>query len=162
MTTGIPRRIFLLVGGIAAAVGLSLFAGELAAHPTDGTSADGWAPRPYRRAVRILSLTPDQQTKIRGILKNLSYEILAQRRAGADSRRTLHSAQLAQPLDENAIRDSARKLGEVRADGAVLYAKIRSEIWPLLTPEQQEKAINLRAKRGDRAQKRQDAFGKWL
>jgi hypothetical protein len=44
-------------------------------------------------------------------------------------------------------------VGEVRADGAVLHARIRSEIWPLLTSEQQEKASNLRAKRGIQEQR---------
>ena len=162
MSIGMPRRIFLLAAGVAALTGLSL-AGYLVAHETGGgPDASGWAPRPYRRAVRMLALTPDQQTKIRGILKNHADEILAQRKAGADSRRALHAAQLSQPLDENAIRDSARRLGEVRADGAVLRAKIRSEIWPLLTPDQQEKALTLRTRRGGRAQKWQDAFERWL
>ena len=162
MSIGTPRRIFFLVAGVAALTGLSL-AGHLVAHETGGgPDGDGWAPRPYRRAVRMLALTPDQQTKIRGILKNHADEILAQRRAGADSRRAFHAAQLSQPLDENAIRNSARALGEIRAEGAVLRARIRAEIWPVLTPEQQEKAKTLRAKGADRAQKRQDAFERWL
>jgi Spy/CpxP family protein refolding chaperone len=153
MSIGTPRRIFFLAAGVAALTGLSL-AGHLVAHETGGgPDGDGWAPRPYRRAVRMLALTPDQQTKIRGILKNHADEILAQRRAGADSRRALHASQVSQPLDENAIRNSARALGEIRADGAVLRARIRAEIWPVLTPEQQEKASNLRAKRGIREQR---------
>ncbi len=152
MSIGMPRRIFLLAAGVAALTGLSL-AGHLVAHETGGgPDGDGWAPRPYRRAVRMLALTPDQQTKIRGILKNHADEILAQRRAGVESRRVLRAAQLSQPLDENAIRNSARALGEVRADGAVLRARIRSEIWPLLTPEQQDRAKTFRAKGSDRAQ----------
>ncbi len=152
MSIGMPRRIFLLAAGVAAVTGLSL-AGHVAAHETGGPGGDGWAPRPYRRAVRMLALTPDQQTKIRGILKSHADEILAQRKAGVESRRALRAAQLSQPVDETAIRDSARRLGEVRADGAVLDAKIRSEIWPLLTPAQQEKATSLRARRGDRLER---------
>jgi len=164
MTTGIPRRIFLLAAGIATAAGLSLFAGQLAAHPTDGATATAgaWAPRQYRRAVRRLGLTTDQQTKIRGILAGHADEILAQRKAGAQSRQALHAAQIAQPIDENAIRDRAKDLGAVRADGAVLLAKIRSEIWPILTPEQQEKAITFRANAAAKRQQRRDAFENWL
>jgi Spy/CpxP family protein refolding chaperone len=158
MSIGMPRRTFLLAAGVAALTGLSL-AGHLVAHETGGgPDGDGWAPRPYRRAVRMLALTPDQQTKIRGILKNHADEILAQRRAGVASRRALRAAQRSQPLDENAIRNSARALGEVRADGAVLHARIRSEIWPLLTPEQQDRAKTLRAKR----EGREERLENWL
>jgi Spy/CpxP family protein refolding chaperone len=164
MITGTPRRFFLLAAGIATLSGLSLLAGELTAHPAGDASstAAGWAPRPFRRAVRRLDLSDDQQAKIRGILKTHADEILAQRKAGTDSRRALHAAQIAQPFDENAIRDRAKDLGAVRADGAVLFAKIRSEIWPILTPDQQDRAKTLRAKGGDRAQKRQEALERWL
>ena len=163
MITGTPRRLFLLAAGIATLSGLSLLAGELTAHPAgDDSSTAGWAPRPFRRAVRRLGLSADQQAKIRGILKTHADEILAQRKAGTDSRRALHAAQIAQPFDENAIRDRAKDLGAVRADSAVLFAKIRSEIWPILTPDQQEKAITFRANAAARGQQRRDAFENWL
>jgi len=163
MTIRTPRRFFLLAAGIATLSGLSLFARQLTAHPTgDGSSADGWAPRPYRRAVRRLGLTADQQAKIRAILKTHADEILSQRQVGLDSRRALHAAQTAQPYDENAIRQRAQELGRVRADGAVLSARIRSEIWPLLTADQQAKVQSSRAARADRAERRREALEHWL
>jgi Spy/CpxP family protein refolding chaperone len=163
MITGTPRRFFLLAAGIASLAGLSLFADHLVAHPGgDPSSAGGWSPRYYRRAVRRLGLTDDQQAKIRGILKSHADEILAQRQAGMSARQALRAAQAAQPMDENAIRDRAKDFGNVRADGAVLFAKIRAEIQPILTSDQLAKIQAFRARRADRAQKRQDAFEHWL
>ena len=68
----------------------------------------------------------------------------------------------AQPLDESLVRQQALALGEVRADGAVLRARIRSEIWPVLTTEQQEKAKQLRSLKGKREKRRIDALERWL
>ena len=39
------------------------------------------------------------------------------------------------PLDEARVRERALALGEVNADGAVLRARIRSEIWPVALDE---------------------------
>jgi Spy/CpxP family protein refolding chaperone len=68
----------------------------------------------------------------------------------------------AQPLDEGRIRQQALALGEIRADGAVLRARIRSEIWPILTAEQQEKAKELRTRKGRRQERRMLALERWL
>ena len=163
MRIGTSRRFVSIAAG-AAALGLSaLFAGHLAAHQArTGPGGDGWAPRAYRRAVRQLGLSAEQQTRIRGILESHADEILAQRKAGMERRRALRAATLAQPLDEAAIRQRARELSEVRADGAVLFARIRAEVWPILTAEQQEKATGMLAKRRDRGERRLEAFERWL
>ena len=49
----------------------------------------------------------------------------------------------------------------MHGDGAVLFAKIRVEIWPLLTADQQQKAAALHShmrEHGDEALKSLDAF----
>jgi Spy/CpxP family protein refolding chaperone len=147
--------------GIAAAALSGVFAAHLAAH-TPGSGPDGGAPRLYRRAVRQLGLTADQQTRVRSILRAHADEIEAQIQAGVDSRRALRVATLAQPADEVEIRRLAARLGEVRADSAVLRARIRSEVWPILTTEQQEKARALPSMDGRKGRRRFEALDRWL
>jgi Spy/CpxP family protein refolding chaperone len=86
-----------------------------------------------------LELTAAQKSQVRGVLKAHADEILAQVQAGMDARKALHDAVNAQPPDENVIRSLAAKVGEVHGDGAMLIVKIRSEVWPILTPDQQQK-----------------------
>ncbi len=155
------RRSTLIAAGVGALAVSALFAGHLAAHQA-GTGPGGWAPRMYRRAVRQLGLSQAQQTQIRGILRAHADEIQAQLTAGLESRRALRAAKETQPADEAAIRRFALELGEVKAEGAVLRARIRSEIWPILTGQQQEKARNLRSTAGRRARHRLEALDRWL
>ncbi len=155
----VPIRRSILAAGAAAVALSGLFAARLVAHPS-GTGPDGRAPRMYRRAVRELGLTEDQQARVRGVLRAHADAIEAQIKAGAESRRALRAATLAEPFDEAEIRKLAAQAGDVRADGAVLRARIRSEIWPILTSEQQEKARALRTPR--RAARRFEALDRWL
>ncbi len=155
----VPVRRSLLAAGAAAVALSGLFAARLAAHPA-GAGPDGRAPRMYRRAVRELGLTEDQQVRIRGVLRAHADAIEAQIEAGAESRRALRAATLAEPFDEAEIRKLAARAGDVRADGAVLRARIRSQIWPILTSEQQEKARSLRTPR--RAARHLEALDRWL
>jgi Spy/CpxP family protein refolding chaperone len=138
--------------------GLSIAAGVLALSGLLATNlfANGHAPG------RRLGLSDDQKEQIRGILKSHSTELDAQRLAARSGRRALREAMATQPADESRIRREALALGEVRADGAVLRARIRSEIWPILTAEQQDKARQLRSLRGQREKRRHAGFARWL
>ena len=154
------RRSLFAAG--AAAVALSgLFTARLAAHPTAKVREDR-VPRVCRRAVRELGLTEEQQTRVRGILREHADDIEEQIRSGAESRRALRAATRAEPFDEAEIRRLAARFGEVRADGAVLRARIRSEIWPILTAEQKEKARSLKTPSGRRRARRLEALDRWL
>jgi Spy/CpxP family protein refolding chaperone len=161
MSIGKTRRSVSIAAGVGALAVSALFTGHLAAHQA-GTGPEARSPRMYRRAVRQLGLSEEQQTRIRGILRAHADEIGSQLRAGLESRRALHAATLAQPADEAAIRRLALELGEVKAEDAVLRARIRSEIWPILTAEQQQRARNFRSQRGRRAERRLEALDHWL
>jgi Spy/CpxP family protein refolding chaperone len=158
MTTRKTRRPLAMVAG---ALGLSgLLAATLAANtPPPGGDPGGRGPGRFGRS---LGLSDEQKTQIRGILRAHATEIEAQMKAAKESRRALRVAMDAQPADETQIRSRALALGEVRADGAVLRARIRSEIWPILTAEQQEKARELRSLKGRRERRRMDALERWL
>jgi Spy/CpxP family protein refolding chaperone len=154
------RRLALTAG--AGALGLAvagLFAASLAASTPNG---GGGEPRGLGRTARRLGLSEDQREQIRGILKTHAAEIETQMRAARSGRKALGDAMAAQPVDEGRIREQALALGGVRADGAVLRARIRSEVWPILTAEQQEKAKQLRSLRGKREKRRMDALERWL
>jgi Spy/CpxP family protein refolding chaperone len=154
------RRSVLIAAGVAVLAVAGLFAGRLFAHQMGGHSA-GMAPHLFRHLSRQLELSEGQQSQIREILKNHADEIEAHVKSAMDSRRALHDAILVQPTDEAAIRQRAQELGSVHADGALLFARIRGEVWPLLTAEQQQKMAGLHTRmreRGDDAMKNLDAF----
>ena len=131
--------VFLAAGGLLAG---RLFAGSL-------NGRGGWdagehsAPRMFGRLARTLSLSADQKAQIKSILRSHAPEIEAQITAGAAARRALHNAIQMQPVDESAIRARATEAGSVHAEGAVLFAKIRAEVLPILTSEQKQKLQSL-------------------
>ncbi len=155
------RRSALLAAGIGALAVSGLLAGRLFAHQMGDHFAGGMAPHMFNRLAAALDLTESQRAQVRAILKSHADEIGAQVRAGMDARRALHDAILAQPTDEAAIRSLALQFGAVHGDGAVLFAKIRSEVWPILSADQQLKLANFHGRmqqRGEDAMKSLDRF----
>ena len=165
-TPRLPRhRKWTLAAG-AGAAGLAVaafFAATLAANtpdpPNANASAEPWA---IRHAAKRLGLSDDQKEQIRGVLKTHAGEIEAQMRAAQSGHKALREAMSVQPLDEAKIRQHALALGEVRADAAVLRARIRTEIWPILTPDQQDKAREMRSMKGRREKRRIENLERWL
>ena len=155
------RRSVLIAAGIGALAVSGLFAGRLVAHQMGGHSGGAMAPRMFRHMARQLELTDAQQAQIREILKSHADEIEAHVKSGMDARRALHDAILVAPTDEAAIRQRAQDLGNVHADGALLFARVRAEVWPILTSEQQLKVAGLHTRmreRGDDALRSLDTF----
>lgn len=156
------RRSVLIAAGIGVLAVAGLFAGRLFAHQMGGRSHGGsMAPRMFGRMVRELDLTDAQQAQIRAILKTHADEIEAHVKLGMDARRALHDAVLTQPTDEAAIRLRAQELGNVHGDGAILFARLRTEVWPILSGDQQQKLAGLHLRmreHGDDALKSLDAF----
>lgn len=155
------RRSVVIAAAIAVLAISGVFAGRLVAHQLGARSGGGMAPHLFRHLSKQLELTEGQEGQIREILKNHADEIEAHAKSAIEARRALHDAILVQPTDEAAIRDRAQTLGNVHADGALLFARIRGEVWPLLTSEQQQKMENLHSRmheHGDEALKSLDAF----
>jgi Spy/CpxP family protein refolding chaperone len=144
----------LAVGGILAG---RISAG---AFPQRGHSEFG--PRVFSRIARALDLSDDQKTGIKTILKAHASEIETQMKASAAARQAVQDAVLAQPADEAAIRAAAQQLGQVHADGAVLFAKIRTEVQPLLTEEQRAKIQTFRDRARHRAESAVKSFEAFL
>ncbi len=156
------RRSVLIGAALLVLAVTGIFAGRLVAHQMGGHyGAPMMAPRLFGHLARQLDLSDTQQGQIRDILKNHADEIEAHVKSAMDARRALHDAVLVQPTDEPTIRQRAQELGNVHADGALLFARIRSEVWPLLSADQQQKMATLHShmrEHSDEALKSLDSF----
>jgi Spy/CpxP family protein refolding chaperone len=158
------RRSVLMATGVGALALSGLLAGRLMGQmgPHGPRDAGMAAPRMFDRISRRLDLTEDQQARIRAVLKTHAAEIETQVQAGMDARRALHQAVMVQPTDETAIRSLGAQVGTAHAEGALLFAKIRTEVWPVLTADQQARLQSFHSgmrHRGDEAMKSLD---QWL
>lgn len=155
------QRSALIGTAIAALAVGGLLAGRLSAGAFPQKSHGVFGPRLFGRISRALNLTDDQKTRIKAVLKSHASEIETQLRASAAARQALNDAVLAQPVDETAIRAAAAQVGQVHADGAVLFARIRTEVQPILTEEQGARIQKFRDRvrnRADSAVKSFEAF----
>jgi protein CpxP len=156
------RKSILTGAGLAALAAIAVLAGRLSARALPGQGHADFAPRIFNRIARDLDLTDDQKTQIKAVLKTHASEIETQMKNSAAARRALHKAVLAQPTDEQAIRAAAQALGSVQADGAVLFAKIRTEIQPILTDAQRAKVQEFRDRVRTHSDKAIQSFEKFL
>jgi Spy/CpxP family protein refolding chaperone len=149
------RRLLPILAGAGILAVAGLLAGRLAAGVLPDAMPGGPGPHHlFARLARALELTDDQKARAKGVLKAHADEIDAQLKAVSSARRALLDAMQAQPIDETAIRQRALDLGRVHGDGSVLFARIRTEIEPILTADQKTKLQQYREKmrnRGDRA-----------
>lgn len=158
------RKPVLIASAAIALAAAGLLAGRLSAgvFPHGAHGGGEFAPRVFARMARALDLSDDQKAQIKTVLRSHASEIEAQMNAAAAARRTLHDAVIAQPTDESAIRTQAQALGAVQGDGAVLFARIRTEIDPILTTEQKQKIQTFRERVRSRSGRAAAAFDAWV
>jgi protein CpxP len=101
--------------------------------------------------LRQLDLTDEQRTQVRQVMESHRAELKAVGERLAAAHRTQRDAVTAPQFDEAAVRATTADLAAVLGDAAVLHAKVHSEVFALLTPEQQAKAAELKAQREARA-----------
>ena len=155
----------------AAAVAAVVTTGFVHAQTQDGAGAP--APRHERRGpggpggpggfgrggfggplamLRQLDLTDDQRAQVRQVMDSHRDEQRAVGERVMAAHRAQRDAVTAAQFDEQAVRAKAAELAAAEADAAVLRAKVHSEVFAVLTPEQQAKAAELEAQREARAQ----------
>ena len=100
--------------------------------------------------MRELGLTDAQREQVRTIMESHRDEQKAIGDRMQAARKALHAAVAADAFDEVSIRAKATEVGAAEADAAVLQAKIRGEVFALLTPEQAKKAKELRSEMENR------------
>lgn len=130
--------VAVLIAGSAAAV--------FAAGPQRGRHAGGFDGFPPLRMMAVaLDLTDAQQQQIKSVLDShkTEFQQIAQRSRAA--RQQVQAAVNASDVNEQAIRSAVNAQAQVQADGAVLRARVRQEVFATLTPEQRAKAEQLRS-----------------
>lgn len=106
--------------------------------------------------LRALNLTDEQRGQVRAIYERHRAELrTAQQRLGAASR-AQQDAVTAVPTDEGLIRSTGAELATAQTEAALVRARVHSDVYQVLTPEQQAKAKELKAQReARRAQTRE-------
>ena len=94
-----------------------------------------------------LDLTDTQREQVKGIFDRYQPDIQAAMKKERDAREAQRKAIETVPLNEALVRQAADALGAANAELAVLQARVHSEIYQLLTPDQQKKLQDLQAKR---------------
>ena len=97
------------------------------------------------QGLRALDLSEAQREQVKAVMASHKTEFEAQFAKTATARKALRDSIMAEPFDEAVIRQKSADVAAVEADGAVLQATVRGEVWTLLTPEQQQKAKALQA-----------------
>lgn len=157
------RRSLLIVAGAGVLAVTGLLAGRLAGGVIPGGGGRGhFGPARLARIARALDLTGDQTAQIKEILKSHATQIQAQLKSGMEARHALRDAILADPIDETAIRARAADLARVEGDGAVLFAHVRAEVFPILTDGQKQRIEQFRQRFRGRADRAAKAFQDFL
>lgn len=101
-----------------------------------------------------LELTDAQREQVRQVMQRHGED----RQEVGKRLRTAHEAQREAietvPVNEALIRSTSQALAAAQTDMALLQARIHSDIWNLLTPDQQAKAKELKANRETRRKQR--------
>ena len=144
MITKIRKSILVLVAVGALVVG-GFWTGRLMAGPLGGHL--GFTPAAhfdhignhFDHIASWLALSDFQKTEVKRVVRSHGDEILSQLQSQIDMREALGEVIMAGTVDEELIRQRAEALGRVEAEGALLRARIHSEIWPILNDEQRAK-----------------------
>ena len=144
----IPKSILVLTAGGALLLG-GFWTGRLMAGPLWGHLGFSAAAHfdhvanHFDHIADWLTLSDLQKSEVKRVVRSHGEEILSQIQSQVGMRKTLGELIMAGPVDERIIRERAEALGRVEADGALLRARIHSEIWPILNDEQRAKLESL-------------------
>jgi protein CpxP len=97
-----------------------------------------------------LDLTDAQRQQVRDVMqrhREEMQEVGRRLRAAYDAQR---NAIETMPLNEALVRSTSQELAAAQTDMAILQARMHSEVFSLLTPEQQAKAKELKNRRLER------------
>lgn len=104
-----------------------------------------------------LNLTDAQREQVRTILQSHRDEGRAIHEKATAAMEALRKATEG-TVDEGAVGQQGQALGAAIGDAAVLRAKVRTEVFAILTPEQQAEATKIAAERQTRMQQRRQQF----
>ena len=152
------RRSALVAAAIVAIAAAGLFAGRLSADAFSHSDRGDTAQRAFTRVSDAVGLTDEQKSRVREVLAAHASEIEGQINATSAARQALQDAIAARPFQETEARARALDLGRIQGDNAVLRAKVRSEIDPILTAVQREKLNGFLSRKRRRADTAIESF----
>jgi protein CpxP len=100
--------------------------------------------------LRGLDVTDAQRQQIQGIFEAHKDQLKAVGDATMEARKALHEAMASDAADEATIRRLSAAVGAAETEALVLQVKVRKEAFQVLTPEQQQKAKELRGRMNER------------
>lgn len=106
--------------------------------------------------LRELNLTDAQREQVRDVMQRYRDEMQETGRRLRTAHEAQQQAVQTVPVNEGLIRSTSETLAAAETDMALLRARIHSDVWTLLTPEQQAKAKELQAQRAARQQERKE------
>jgi len=105
--------------------------------------------------LRALELTEQQRDQVKNVMQQHRTDMEAVGKRLHEARRAQREAIETVPVNEALVRSTSQTLATAETDMAVLQARIHSELWNLLTPDQQAKAKELKSQRETRLKDRQ-------
>ncbi|EHX2144813.1 cell-envelope stress modulator CpxP [Escherichia albertii] len=126
---------------VTAAVMASTLAVSSLSHAAEVGSGDNWHPGEElaQRSTQShmfdgISLTKHQRQQMRDLMQQARHE---QPPVNVSEMETMHRLVTAENFDENAVRAQAEKMAKEQIARQVEMAKVRNQMYRLLTPEQQ-------------------------
>jgi Spy/CpxP family protein refolding chaperone len=143
----VHQKTFMASVGVAAGL---MFAAAGYAQTASPAPPSG---RPGAGATSGLNLTDAQRDQVRMLREAQRKDSQALREKLRTARQQLQQAMRADVPDEQAVRSAAGAVAALRADGAALRARSRAQFMKMLTPEQQARMKQARARAAQRAQR---------
>lgn len=129
------------MGKVTAAVMASTLALSTLSHAAEVVTGDHWhlgESGSQRNAQSHMfdgiSLTEHQRQQMRDLMQQARHE---QPPVNVSEMETMHRLVTAEKFDESAVRAQAEKMAQEQVDRQVEIAKVRNQMYRLLTPEQQ-------------------------
>lgn len=105
--------------------------------PALAQQAPGGQPDQVDQLAKMVGLSDDQQTEIRGIIDEMQGEI-GELQADARELQQKVQAEIKPDYDEDVIRDNAEELGKVTGEMTALSAIMQSKVDSVFTKEQRD------------------------
>jgi Spy/CpxP family protein refolding chaperone len=147
MITKIRKSVLVLVAAGALVVG-GFWTGRLIAGPLWGhvgfAGSDHFdhIANHFDHIANWVALSDLQKAEVKRVVRSHGEEILSQIQSQINMREALGEVIMAGTVDEGLIRQRAEALGRVEVEGALLRARIHSEIRPILNDKQRAKVAS--------------------
>jgi len=140
----------------AVAVVTLLAGGLVSAQGPRGGGPGGPGARGFGLPLRELQLTDAQKEQVRQIRSRHQAQMREAMTRLETARRTQRKAVETVPADEAQITSLTQDMVQAEVDAAIQTSRLNSEIWTVLTPDQQSQLKTLREQRQARAEQWRD------